>query len=633
MKRRIVIAVILAIACSGAALANETVVSGPLVPVSLEEFSDVGGGVDLWHTTAYNPSGIQIGDELHLFVQGWVTTNSSPAWATCGEARSDNVIQFSSDDVEDDFEAVGRVSPCCGNEAAAGIHYGVGSVAIAPWSGEYVIFVDRTSGGSSFGKGHFVEVIMGTSEDGETWDFPGYDYVGRCDYPGNMNPVVKRSNGISIIDITVTSDGDNKLWGLFKFGTEHATHVGRIEIIGGDPENGRGFYVRLKTLTGWHVVDEDGSFDLEEADLEDVWPGVSPNSIYHTGSGYEVWAHALTSVSGGCDTWAPETGHTFVYRSIADWALGPVQSVFSTVEDFPLPSGTQYSRLFPYRVDFNGDSLLFFSTDDRVCETLGSTEDPLWDEFGSFRGMEILAVSLDNTIDSNDCDPFADQLCLYDDRFSITGENENGDMIVMPFSDQSAGFRDAEDPERVISNVKIVDATGLKGYWWTIHGSASENPYGLTFHDFETNTTQEYDNDELCGGADLTAFEDAESKSPFIRYGSSKSMSSEKGLKAHSCSDPDYICLLGGRFEIHVTHSVPGPEGKILWSDSSGAFYFGDDQLLEIFVTIETEGENYSFYYGSTTNLNYAITVHDTYTGNTAFFTNPTAFCGGTFES
>ncbi len=621
-------------------LATETVVSGPLVATTPEDYAHESDGRDLMRGSFYNPSGIVIGSTLHVFITGDLWGGVPDGWTAC--ASGDQTVHFSTTDISDDLTPVELASPCCGNEKTKGTHYGLGSVSLPPWGSDYMIFMERTENGANFSEGDFKDILVGISDDGTGWTYPGYS-TGTCNDSGtSINPLVKQNCYgtpevcVSLLDVNLVSDGDDTLWGIFRYGTTSANKVGRMQIVE-DANNDRGFIVQILSTSGWHAVADDGSFDLEVTEIENIWPFARPNSIYDSGSGFEVWGfdYNLSGVTEGCDD--PRGGGSkLVYRSITETSLGSVQQVNSTVSGFPMPSRGNQSRMYPYRVDFDGDELVFMTSASRVCETLGLSDDPWWPGSwgGGFRGMEILVASLNNTITSSDCDPFADVLCLYDDRFKVEierGTPYNDSAIVMPFGDQSAGFR-FSDPELAEATVKIVDGTNNNNNWWVFYGSLTTFDYDLKVTDTTDNSYEEYVNDGLCGDADTAAFYDpsARMSSDPIESGGWHLAFSDEGEpagKAACTPGSGRLCLLDNRFKVEVIKSSVAQSG-LAWTDSSGVFYFGDDELLEVPVKMLKVGSDFWVFYGSMTNNTYTVKVTDTTDSSYQEYESGSSWCG-----
>ncbi len=595
---------------SSPAGAGETVSSGPFVVLNPEDYANVNDGADLLRDSFFNAAGLEIDGTLNLFVSGGPLGGTDEDWTTCD--YGDEVMQFSTDAIETDPTTVGRVSPCCGNEETEETHYGLGSVNI-DWNGDYMIFMEHTENGSVFANGDFVDILIGVSDDGETWTFPGYN-TGDCDDPGKLNPLIKQSNGVSILDVTLT-EGADKLWGVFRYGTTAANHVGRMEIIK-DTNNPRGFVVKILGYKGgWHTVDDDGSFDLGENDIVDIWPVTGthrkPNSIYDAGSGnYELWAWENLNNDNGCDYLS---GSRLVYRTITETTFGTSDQYLTGTADWPATSGNQVGRAYPWRVDYEGDELILFSSSDRACYTLGQGDADVvsyWPGYSPFRGMEIQVVSLNNTITPDDCSPSENTLCLYDDRFEVkvVEDGVGGDSgIAVPFSDQSAGFRwdDANDVE---ATVKMVDGRSSNNNWWFFHGSTTERDHTFTVTDTSDGSDKTYPNDDYCGDGDTTAF---------YEFGSSDTYSTGTKNK-RKCSGIYCMKLIDDRFQVECWRNVGGWDDvpAFEWSDSSGACYFGDEQLLELPVHMELINGWYWVFFGSMSNNDWMIKVIDTDDGS-----------------
>ncbi|MCP3998940.1 MAG: hypothetical protein GY722_28340 [bacterium] len=669
--KKIIIACALLALLSVPAFANETVNSGPLIMYTTEDYDDADDGREMLHGSMFNPSGIVIGSTLHLFFENTVLGANDITWDYC--EYGDEVVHAAITDVEDDIETITRVSPCCGNEQITATHYGQGSVNVMPFDGtafdedDYVMFVNRTEGGGNFWKGHFKEILMAVSDDGVNWTYPGFSEGDDCDDAGTLNPIIVQSNDVSIFEVNVVSDGD-VMWGVFRYGDLDKydgvyTGVGRLRIVQDETRASKLRVDILNTSDEWHAVAEDGTFNLTEENagicpsecIKNVWNGARPSSIYDTGSGYEVWAESGGTATLGCDD-DVDGGHTFIYKSItadATAALGASQTVSSSLPSFPLPTKNNNGRSFPYRVDFDGDELVFFSSSDRACYVHGQGTNPSWPAYTPLLGMDIEVVSLNSTIEPNDCDPSNTVACLHDDRFKVEVESTNGglDYTVMPFGDENVAFS-GNNPDFVEASVKIMGP--ISNYWWVFYGSLTNIKGDLTYTVTDTtdDSYETYSNSAFCGGIDLAAFYEPgrgvyePSSSPggyeppsfpddgdYSNVARFEAGPSDPAKYAKCVEDSTTLCFLNGRIKVKLYSAPSYRDVATRWGSSSGSFVFGDSELMEVPVKVIDGGYYIWVFWGSMTNTDFILQTWDMSTHpdelNLYYSNLYNDFCGG----
>lgn len=534
--------------------ANET--SGPYIVITPEDYANVGDGLDLVRGSFYNTTGVVIGSTLHIFIQGGLFSGEVP-WQDCW---GDKVIRFAnpftSTGVRSRFALGGRVSPCYGTEEQTQTHYGLGTVVQAPWDGQYKIFLDRTENGAEFAEGDFKEILIGTSATGTAWS-----------YPASINPLVKRSNGISIIDVTLTAASD-RLWGLFQFGTVAPDKVGRMQILPTE-KSPRGFIVEIRSGGIWRTVADDGSFNFTP---DNVWSGGNPNGIVSSGGAIQVWSGSGSSTATqGCNDPYPG-GSTFVYRTATQTTLGGIQQVTSEVR--PMPTTSNFGRTFPYRVDRGSEKLLFSTSADRACETLPNN----WPGFSPFRGMEILLTVLDEP----------DPLPVAHFTYSCVGRactfdgSSSTDNHPIPAGGYAWSFGDGQT-----GNGQIVN-----------HSYAADGTYPVT----------------------LTVTDD---------HNQSDSETQSVTVASGCVPTATALCLQNGRFKVEVDFVNGGSNGQgktITYSDLSGFFWFFNSANVEVGVKV-LDGRSVNGYWwvfhGALTSLQYTVKVTDTTTGVVKTYLKP----------
>lgn len=332
--------------------------------------------------TFYNPTGVKVGNELFLYVQGGPTgSEAQPCagdkiylfrapWTQTGlrsqfQWESQTQVSFERDDGTVENEGVtGRVSPCKSTDH----HYGLGGVFVNGGSGQYVMMLDQASFPTA---NVFREILIGFSNDGVSWSW---------------EPFVESTGNYSILDVTLKSSDVSSIycnpschshttwWGFFRFGPgdNGSGRVGKMKVDYSS-QYPRGFRVWIQSGGVWaQVNDTTGEYSFQPDDVRPNGASFAPNALVDNNGQLELWAFQ-SGVSGcGCDF---GNGSTFLNRSVDFGSLGTISgsrvSVFSKTRCMPSDNGV--GRLFPFVITGpSGKRLLYSSSNDKNCTNLQS---------------------------------------------------------------------------------------------------------------------------------------------------------------------------------------------------------------------------------------------------------------------
>jgi len=331
----------------------------------------------------YGPTGIRVGDEFFLYVQGgaYNTTTTGPG-SECREVGEEVLLfkaPWTAQGLRGPFQYVRTITPC--RTDVAQVHYSPGSVFKSTADNKYKLVVAETEGGSSPAEGHWKRTLLGSSADGVTWTWSPFIKQ------SSVGGVTYSVGGVTLVQASLNSNW----WGTFLFGGsgQGLWLVGRIRVVM-DASNPRGYVVYLLAGDGaWRAVGDDGSFNFVPAT---AWGGpaelASPHSLVLNNATWEAWGdYSGLPATAGCEEGDPATTATFRYRVITQSGpIGPVEEVTSSVR--PMPSKNLYGRFSPFRInDMNGVRLLYSASTDRMyCGGQGA----------GYRGAEIVVTEVNN---------------------------------------------------------------------------------------------------------------------------------------------------------------------------------------------------------------------------------------------
>ena len=306
--------------------------------------------------TFYNASVIQVAGTLYIYAQGGQWGPNRPP-SMCED--HDQILVFSigmSQLMSAPAMYRDRVSGDCTE------NYGVGNVFQS--RGQYNIIADKsdTTTFSNLVWLHSTDPVSGWTEE----------------------PLLSTDLPIHILDMVLVPASDTYWWGLFRFGSGFPNSVGRVRV---DFSSGQKRVYVLSGGTFQEAVGGDLTFTPDA-----VANGTYVNDLFHNGSYYESWEYYYVSQNGcgpcpggyGSPHGNGDVGTAFQLRAVSESTFGAPEQVYSEVRC--LPSDYEVGRMFPARIDYNGNKYLISSENDvAICY------DGL---FSPFQGMRVVVTRL-----------------------------------------------------------------------------------------------------------------------------------------------------------------------------------------------------------------------------------------------
>jgi hypothetical protein len=256
------------------------------------------------------------------------------------------------------------------------------------------------------------------------------------------------------------------------------------------------------------------------------------------------------------------------------------------------------------------------------------------------------------------CLPGPDAHCLADGRFEVsvdwrTQQNETGAGHALELTDDSGLFYFFE-PDNVELVAKVLDTCGSQfDSFWVFTAGLTDVEYQLEVFDSLSGKSRYYTNALKHAASpvqDTTAFlscdATAASTAAATAVASSRSLPAwarealrsrtEKAVssrpRAGSCSPgPTRLCLADGRFQVDVEwvaeNGTSGQGNSIDLTDDTGAFWFFDDENVEILIKVldkcASAFDSFWVFAAGLTNVEVTLTVTDTDTGMVKIYENP----------
>jgi hypothetical protein len=234
------------------------------------------------------------------------------------------------------------------------------------------------------------------------------------------------------------------------------------------------------------------------------------------------------------------------------------------------------------------------------------------------------------------CIPGGRQLCLGSNgRFAFeadwqTPDGNQGPATPSPVVDDSGGFWFfAASSVEVLA--KIVDGRALNGAFWVLWGGMTNVGVNLSVTDTLQGLTRTYDNPlgDFPSMADVNAFPDA-SLPPAPRPPAAQTAPAPRSATSPACTATPATLCLHGRFQIGVSFAnganLLGVGQVIPATYDSGYFWFFAPGNLEIAVKVldgTAINGHFWVFAASLSNVQFAITLTDTVTGEVRVYDNP----------
>ena len=245
------------------------------------------------------------------------------------------------------------------------------------------------------------------------------------------------------------------------------------------------------------------------------------------------------------------------------------------------------------------------------------------------------------------CNPGAQRLCLFSDRFRVTltwrdfsGNTGPGQAVRLTADTGYFWFFNSANVEAV---VKVIDGRGLNGHFWLFAGSLSNVQYTIFVTDTNTGKTKSYVNPSgtLASIADTRAFASKAGEAPsrssladsFDGGATLEHRQSASAVpidKAACAPDATSLCLNGSRFRVNVSwRDFAGATGVgravPITADTGYFWFFGASNVELVVKVLDGRGVNGQFwiFFGSLSSVEFTITVTDSETGQVKVFSNP----------
>ena len=268
--------------------------------------------------------------------------------------------------------------------------------------------------------------------------------------------------------------------------------------------------------------------------------------------------------------------------------------------------------------------------------TLTSTDGHTWTEDGhftpAFSAVTGLAVGSTRYLGSESATVWrsngyptcpAHAVCVHDDRFVIEVEwqdfdGNHGSGTPVPHRTADSGLFTFFGPDNWELLVKVLDACTFNDHYWVFAAATTNVAYTLRVTDTHTGAVRTYANplgQPAAALADTTAF---------------TTCTTSKATQPDAADASDTLLLHDGRYRATLTWTdfsgTTGTGHTAVHSNDSGIFWFFGPNNWELLVKILdacTFNDHYWVFAAATTNVAYALTIHDTATGVTRTYTNP----------
>jgi hypothetical protein len=195
--------------------------------------------------------------------------------------------------------------------------------------------------------------------------------------------------------------------------------------------------------------------------------------------------------------------------------------------------------------------------------------------------------------------------------------------------------------------IKVLDGTGINGYYWVFYGALSNVEYTITVIDSVSGSSVTYFNPSgaFASVGDSQAIPSdgkvvhAYKEYPGTEVGPEITIDSDQvwaelldsPSKQGGCSPSGTnLCLNGNRFRVEATwrdfQGNTGVAQAVPLTGDTGTFWFFSAANIELILKVldgRSINDHFWVFYGALSNVEYTIRVTDTATGATRTYTNP----------
>ncbi len=258
-------------------------------------------------------------------------------------------------------------------------------------------------------------------------------------------------------------------------------------------------------------------------------------------------------------------------------------------------------------------------------------------------GNELWALNLDE----QGCLARPHDLCLNQDRFQLSAYwrdffGNSGDGAAVPLTSDT-GYFWFFDPANVEAVIKVLDAIGVNQRYWVFYGALSNVEYSIDVVDTATRIKRRYYNPpgRYASIGDVDAF-DPFGLATHPPYNEIEAAATDgrpilidalfvPQAASGSCVPSDLrLCLQQERFAVEATwRDFQGNSGvgtAVPLSSDTGYFWFFNNANVEAVIKVldgRPVNDKFWVYYGALSNVEYTLTVTDTWTGAVKQYLNP----------
>ena len=311
----------------------------------------------------------------------------------------------------------------------------------------------------------------------------------------------------------------------------------------------------------------------------------------------------------------------FDYRDEVDglelWSFGPEAELVEKLSSF--------AAMIPFLLDTTSDALVLTNRHLLVPAAESGSETQLLYSLSAF---DVCAAS-------------STDLCLRAARFRVAAhwrdfQGREGVAHARPLTTDTGYFWFFDDAN-VELTVKVIDGTGLNGYFWVYYGALSNVEYWITVEDTVTGESKEYHNTlgqfgsfgdiealpaDPGGLASPPASAAASTRATVAALTPNPRVLSEFGSSGTCTSTSTSLCLLDGRFQVEAHWTDFAGHSGVAYvqqlTPDTGYFWFFSESNVEVVAKLvdgSAFNQHFWVYYGALSNVEYTLTVTDTVAG------------------